>query len=271
MSIRIQPYLRASGSAKEMSEQTGVLRTKQKDGAAFTRVINWGSSRRKYDGEYINQPEAVTVAGNKLRSARAFKKGGVPCAEYTESQRTAQQWLNDGHTVVCRTKLRSSQGRGVVVANKQRGTPLVPAALYNKYVEKQDEYRVHVAFGEVIDIAQKRKRRSVKRENMDYEVRTFSSGWVYCRQGIAPPDAIRAAGLAAVESLGLDFGGVDIGVSTDGTVCVYEVNTAPGIMGTTAKNYAKAFIRAIPELQRPVYANRREATMAEYGLVAVKV
>ena len=41
--------------------------------------------------------------------------------------------------------------------------------------------------------------------------------------------------------LGLDFGAVDIGHRLiDNKLFVFEINTAPGITGTTLDNYAKA-------------------------------
>jgi D-alanine-D-alanine ligase-like ATP-grasp enzyme len=47
--------------------------------------------------------------------------------------------------------------------------------------------------------------------------------------------------ISAVNTLGLDFGAVDLIVAKDGRVYVLEVNTAPGIEGITLEKYVKAF------------------------------
>ncbi len=72
-------------------------------------------------------------------------------------------------------------------------------------------------------------------------IRVYNRGWVFTRNGVLLPDAVKLASVAAVKSLCLDFGAVDIGyrIST-GKAAVFEVNTAPGIEGTTLKKYAAA-------------------------------
>jgi len=50
--------------------------------------------------------------------------------------------------------------------------------------------------------------------------------------------------LAAVSALGLDFGAVDIIYNEhENQYYVLEVNTAPGLEGTTVEKYAEAFAK----------------------------
>jgi glutathione synthase/RimK-type ligase-like ATP-grasp enzyme len=64
---------------------------------------------------------------------------------------------------------------------------------------------------------------------------------VFCHDKVKPlSEAAKEASIRAVAALGLDFGGVDILVKKDGSCAVLEVNSAPGIEGTTLDKYAEA-------------------------------
>ena len=99
------------------------------------------------------------------------------------------------------------------------------------------EYRVHVFKDKVIDVQQKRKRIGA----IGNGVRNHANGWIYARAEIAPSEELLSSARRAVNLLGLDFGAVDIGHRLiDNKLFVFEINTAPGITGTTLDNYAKA-------------------------------
>ena len=72
-------------------------------------------------------------------------------------------------------------------------------------------------------------------------IRNHANGWVYARAEIAPPEELLSSAAKAVKLLGLDFGAVDIGHRViDNKFFVFEVNTAPGLEGTTLDKYSKA-------------------------------
>ncbi len=99
--------------------------------------------------------------------------------EYTTSYDTAVEWVNAGKVVVCRTKLNGHSGAGIVIAARPEevvhGCPL-----FVVYKKKKSEFRVHVAFGSVIDVQQKRQRKDYD-GSVDYAVRNHHTGWVYTR------------------------------------------------------------------------------------------
>ena len=101
--------------------------------------------------------------------------------------------------------------------------------------------------GHIVDRQQKRRRRDDNGETAARtEVRNVSNGWVFCREGCEAIPEADAAAVQAVKSLGLDWGAVDLKVNQQRTrVGVLEVNTAPGLEGTTLEAYARGIRRLI--------------------------
>jgi glutathione synthase/RimK-type ligase-like ATP-grasp enzyme len=173
---------------------------------------------------------------DKLSQFRAFKAAGVSCPEFTENIENAKQWLADGSAVVCRTLLRASEGRGIVVAEQPEA--LVPAPLYTRYVKKKKEFRVHVLNGEVLDVQEKRKRKDHQGER-DARIRNVANGFVFCRDGIVEPTGLRDLAQKAVAALGYSLGAVDVVYNERAdSLYVLEVNSTPGMEGTTLQKYA---------------------------------
>lgn len=263
MKIRIEPYKMWSGGAKALGLRAGILRATrrqvQKHGD-FDYIINWGNTARRFEGEYINNPEAVATACNKLDTARILGEFEVPQPDFTTDREVSQVWFDAGSEVVCRTLLRANGGRGITLASHERQVLLVRAPLYTKYIPKTTEYRIHVLGDKVIDAQEKRKRQEIPNEEVNYQIRNASAGWVFCRGGITVPDCVSSAAVRAVSALSLDFGAVDVGYNARRERArVYEVNTAPGLEGTTLDSYYAAFVEVLPALRGGRYELRRLA------------
>lgn len=194
----------------------------------------------------------MKVAGNKLltfRELEAACEGQVGevwhhFPQFTTSYAEACAWANSGITVVCRTKLQGHSGAGIVLAAREEDV-VVDCPLYVKYIKKAKEFRVHVAFGEVIDVQQKKRRADFEGET-DYAIRNHARGWIYAREEIEEPAGLREQATRAILTLGLDFGAVDIIYNQHYNQCyVLEVNTAPGLEGTTVEKYTNAFIQQL--------------------------
>lgn len=261
MKVRFEPYKLKSKGCKNIASHLGVLRTTQhqvRKHGDFDLIINWGNSERRFNGRYINQPEAVALACDKRASLECLEKAGVPVPMWTTSRDCAQEWWDGGMLVVARTLLRAHSGRGIVLASSDNGTPLPNAPLYTVYNKKADEYRVHVVAGQVIDVQQKRKRREVDNDDVNYQIRNARNGWVFCRGEVDCPDSVVRAGIDAVTAMGLDFGAVDIGYNArKEEPCVYEVNTAPGVEGSTLDRYKSALLQLVPALRTGRFKQRR--------------
>ncbi len=208
------------------------------------RIINWGLSvapDKLRNGVFINKPELVSIAANKLLTFNKLSENpAIHLPLYTSSMESAQAWIDDGKVVVCRTKLNGHSGAGIILAARTEDL-VVNCPLYVQYIKKAREFRVHVAFGKVIDIQAKRKRTDYDGE-VDYAIRNHHTGWVYCRENIEEPDDLQQQAIDAVLTLGLDFGAVDIIYNKHlNTSYILEINTAPGLQGETIEKYSNAF------------------------------
>lgn len=246
--IIVQPYNQASRSAKALANELGcrrvrLVRTRFRPQPG-DKVINWGSKRPMFsDDFYFNRPDAVADASNKKRALRYMEAEGVPVVPFTHEVWQAQEWIDAGHVVVARTTLSGHSGSGIVMCNQE--FPLVAAPLYTQYVPKKWEYRVHVVGGEVAYVQEKRARTEVPREERNYQIRNHGNGFCYCTQNVTIDDEVKEIAVRAAGALGLDYGAVDIGRSQIHGIKVYEVNTAPGLEGSTGGVIAAAIRRYI--------------------------
>lgn len=243
MRIRLQPYKQGSAGCRALSEASGVKRVRLVRTRFNPRpgdvIVNWGSSQWLFDCAYVNNPDLVAVASHKLEAYRVMKDYGVCVPPFTELREEAIPWLRDGRSVVVRHLLNASGGRGITVVPPD-GTHLPLAPLYTRYIPKYDEYRVHVWGGQVIDIQQKRRRTTNAEREADSQIRNKAGGWVFCREGVECPEVVTEQAIKSIEALGLDFGAADIGYTRNRDLAtVYEVNTAPGVEGTTLGRYAE--------------------------------
>lgn len=211
-------------------------------------VINWGHAGALPDhvvgaGRVINRPDLVALAANKQRffSAVGNRARLVP---NTTDRNVARGW---GTKVVCRHVLNGHSGEGIEIV--EPGVDIPAAPCYTKYIVKESEWRIHVAFGQVIDATRKiRDPEYVGEPN--WAVRNHQGGFIYARNSGTPTEDVVAQAVAAMEAIGLDFGAVDVMVSKptrqhpERLAYVLEVNSAPGLVGTTVTNYAGAFRNA---------------------------
>lgn len=212
-------------------------------------IINWGSSSRKTlspDLRIINKPEGVALSANKISTFIKLTEAGLGgnLPKWTISKEEAVAMItNDLDTVYCRTLTQASEGRGIEVAT----TPdqVVSAPLYTSKVEVDREVRVHVCNGTVIDFAQKKRMGPERLEeegidSPDEDIRSHSRGWIFARGGVTIPEEMKGIAVAAVMALGLDFGAVDMAITPQGNFKIFEINSAPGLEGTTLESYYEA-------------------------------
>lgn len=248
--IRIIPY-GPSNSAKLLSRALRVKRIKLDGTSRFLSrdgdvLINWGRHNgmgRPLRGfvNVLNGFDRVAVARDKLACFKALTEARVPTVEWTTDRALAFAWAQGGHTVFARHSTTGQGGSGIEIVDPESAVPIgeddMPdAPLYTKRFRAEHEYRVHV-FGPY-HLVQKKRRRNGAEPNA---VRNHRNGYVYCTLEIEAPNSVTSTACSAVAALGLDFAAVDLMCNNAGEVRVLEVNTAPGIEGSTLDFYVERF------------------------------
>lgn len=187
---------------------------------------------------YIHFPTGI----DKVRQFALFSQHQVSCPAHATTLEGAKAL--DCKKVVVRTLVNASEGRGITIVPKEELNHRAP--LYTAYVPKKKEFRVHVYNNQVIDVQEKRRRRVEGQATQEFEVRNMANGYVFCRDNVLEPGDLRMVALQAVNALGRTHGAVDVGFNEKKQMCfVLEVNSRPGLQGTTAKKYADAIIRSL--------------------------
>jgi glutathione synthase/RimK-type ligase-like ATP-grasp enzyme len=231
----VRPYKLGSESAIDLATGLGVLCS---DRTHFRQtVLNWGSIVPIIAPHIINHHNAVINAKDKFRTM-SILDGIVRTVEWTIEKNEALLWLTQGFTIYERHTLTGSSGQGIRIVNNS--LDLRQALMYTKGIIKPREYRVHIFNGKVIDITQ--KKRSNDEDSNDF-IRNYSNGWIFCRDGINLGSKTIRQCIKAVKELGLDFGAVDVLIKNNISYLL-EINSAPGISGTTLKSYIKAIKEA---------------------------
>jgi hypothetical protein len=214
-------------------------------------IVNWGRSEypSRWSGvPLLNKPESVRDAVDKVRTFKVLSQAGLTdnLPLWTEDMEDAKSYLRDQLTdaVYCRLRTSASGGAGIHLARVL--SELRDARLFTGRVVSSEEYRVHVWTGDILDFSQKKKMSSETREERGFEgepdefIRSHSNGWIFAREGISVSDSMRECAISAVSALGLDFGAVDMLLDEEGVPKILEVNTAPGLEGTTLEKYTSA-------------------------------
>jgi len=251
MAMYIFTHNPGSQGGKALADALGIRRVKHEGSKVRLgpndTLINWGSQRLPAQvtgaGRIYNNPERLANVGNKLRF---FERFGNQCrvVPWTADVGVVRQWLAEGSKVVCRHVLNGHSGAGIEII-EGRGVDIPRVPLYTKYVPKHSEWRIHVLGGQVIDSTRKIRDPDFRGEP-NWQVRNHDGGFIYARNSGTPSEDVVRQAVAAIEAAGLDFGAVDVMCATDRehTAYVLEINSAPGIVGTSVERYAQGFRNA---------------------------
>jgi hypothetical protein len=149
----------------------------------------------------------------------------------------------EASNIYCRHLLSSNSGKGIEVVEFGETVPEAP--LYTKGLHNWTEWRFHVGRTssgiKQIALQQKVKRGTNGSSGSDL-IRNHDSDYIFKRYGLDCPeqeDGLRVAG-EAISSIGLDFAGIDMAHTSEGWK-VIEINTAPGLTGSTITDYVNYF------------------------------
>jgi len=244
----LQAALRAEGI-----DVTRALATSVRHCRGNRKVINLGVGQdptrfRQRVMTFSNIPANVRICQDKTRTFFYLGGDAIPSLEWTESPNQALAWRREDGKVVARHTTTGHSGAGIEIVRDDN----IPAApLYTRYFRKQAEYRVHVAFGNVILIQQKRKRNGfadLEGDNREL-VRTHGNGWVFTTTGLACDErgytaVLKRLALDAANAVGAGHCAVDILVKHNATndMVVCEINSCPALeANSTLAAYTQAF------------------------------
>lgn len=248
--VKVLPYRSYSKSAKALSRALGCKRLILDPSRSRFKprpsdvIINWGNSTQSHRATLNASPEALLRATNKLAFFQHFQdKDYVP-----EFWTNREDIPDEAFPVLARTDLCGHSGSGIVLAHDRES--LVDAPLYVKYVPKTEEYRVHVGRvgDEVTIISVQQKKRRLDYEQPNWQIRNYANGFTYAREGVNPPAGVFRCAVDCLLHSGLDFGAVDVGYHEKYGVFVYEINTAPGLEGSTLDDYVDYFEKVLDKL-----------------------
>lgn len=238
------PYRRGSRSVRRLILALGGrLYSPARTTTPADLVINWGCTDDTVPGSALNPPSRLLDSSNKRRFFIKMAESG--CRNLLpEFWLDTKEIPDEKFPIVCRTVLAGHSGAGIVIASDR--SRLVPARLYVAYTKKSDEYRIHLgkdpSGGASITIAVQRKARRHDHPNPDWQIRNHANGFVYARENVNPPPVVVDAARACFDASGLDFGAVDVIYNSyQGRAYVLEINTAPGLEGSTVDDYAAYF------------------------------
>lgn len=278
MSMYVLPYKAGSASAKSLAEELSVPLLRKENskfiGGPNKVVINWGGtavSDQVLMSKVLNQPTYNIYASNKLKffqAVGAYNGGAGPIEAiitprpFYSSADAFTWWAADpnNRVVMARTVLNGHSGAGIVEIASASDWELFKqkygntCKLFTQYVKKNTEYRLHFTDfstwntslkGEVF-FAQRKARK--QGEEANYRIRNLANGFVYITEqgSLEVPLAVQNAAQNFLKfnknMLHLNFGAIDIIFNNKyNKAYILEVNTAPGLAGTTTLKYAEQF------------------------------
>ena len=260
-SLFVYPYRAGSRSAVALAQhiQARMIRLTNSrfNPTAGKTVINWGSTNMPDSISQVcqvrNDPTALRNASNKRiffqTIAASPEETRARTPDWTTTKSVAAEWLSAERPsrVFARTVLAGHSGEGIVeLETLEDLAPIPEGTLLVKYVMKRDEFRIHLGDrGETI-ISEQQKRRSmeVPDDQVNFRIRNHSNGFIFARNNLEVPADVLEQARRALAATGLEFGAVDVlWNQRSEEAYVLEVNTAPGLEGSTVEDYANYFNR----------------------------
>jgi len=244
----ILPYNQASESAKKLAEALGAKRIKREGSRYKYRqgdtIINWGCSQidnpEVLKGLVLNRPDQVNEVSDKKTFFQNYPGNRGYVVPHTTDLEIASLWSIQDFTVVARHQLRGHSGEGIEIVTPGQLMPHAP--LYTQYKNRTDEYRVHFVGENLIKFARKGRKLEVPDEEVNWKVRNLAGGFIYALSTFEemPGEVIEACQDYA-NNTSLDFGAIDVIYhKPSDRAYILEVNTAPGLSGSTIEAYAEA-------------------------------
>lgn len=195
--------------------------------------------------EALGVPDMLTFhygkGVSKWEQYKFFEDQELPALEYTDDIGVAEKWLEQGHTVMARTKIKGQAGSGIVVL-KPGCEELLDAKIYTKYISHKREFRVNLFQHKLVNVREKLRKIGTKG---DFHIRNLANGYTTAKCTSYPEEIVALAEKASAVS-NSDFIGVDIGYNeAKAYAFVIEVNSGPSIEGSSVQDFVEAIKNAV--------------------------
>ena len=215
------------------------------------RLIRWGESNSEYEQQLnntthvLNGAPAISLAANKLRALEALQSADIRIPFFTTDKEIAIDHMADNEVeMIGRTSSHQGGSGFTLCRNAYNIGRDNTSSHWMEKIDIQEEYRVHVFRGEVIGISKKTDQ-DVEDRITNRDARNHENGWRFVLLDIEQAQPrLKQIAIDAVAALGLDFGAVDIVLSTrPRRYYVLEVNTAACLEegSTILANYITKF------------------------------
>jgi glutathione synthase/RimK-type ligase-like ATP-grasp enzyme len=206
-------------------------------------LIRWAWGKEyPCNAAVIYQRKGIGLASNKLAARRHLASVGIPVPELITSTPTK-------FPVVIRPPVHQAGSGFTLCSNIKEFIAALPKYQNGFYVSvfypKEHEYRVHVAHGKVLFVQEKLAREERFKQAAVWNHHFGEFAFQVLKQSEWPIMAIQVA-VEAVESMGLDYGAVDVMANPSSPedfppAVVCEVNTSPSLEGYSIGKYAEYF------------------------------
>jgi len=215
-----------SDSAKRLAKAFDIPAIKSIE---HKNIIRWGTAyiKNPYGCRCINKPDAIVRAVDKFGALKILSKK-VPVPKHSSP------WHPDiGVPCVVRPPSHTC-GQGFRIVTNVAEATKVPSYYHClQLIDTEDELRIFVVKDEAVLSYIKRKGKITALKMP----RNEDTGWILSRCDVT--EDLKKIAVAAVQSLGLDFGAVDLAIDRAGHPYVFEVNTAPELNSWRAKKIAE--------------------------------
>lgn len=212
---------------------------------AGKKIIRWGNrieAETAKDTIVYNKSEAIAKATDKKLSRELFHKGKVRAPKSV----TPDNVTNGDYPIIARPS-RHAKGKNFIVLKtrdefvRHYTANVSTGWYYSAFVNKEREFRVHCAHGKILAIMEKGQGGDKIAWNRAQTGESFTR--------VSQKDYIFTVcfqALKAVQTLGLDFAGVDVMLIAENgkpQAYVLEVNTSPTLNSSdfVSEQYAKYF------------------------------
>lgn len=209
--------------------------------------------------------DAIRITSSKIKMKKAFDLAGVSSPVWGEFNISVINSMIDSGVIseslahmfhivdgkvepiaeLIYKEANHSRGEGIEFIKTNEDLMRVLENGKHGYIEfivgNEREFRVHVCDGEAFYIDEKRPRES----GHTARIKNLANGYKYREPKKEYPDLVKSEAVKAVNAIGIDFGAVDVSLSEDGVVTVFEVNSAPGLRSRTRKLYREQIIKLI--------------------------